>query len=239
MKISKVHCLFEQSGTFRDEFLKLGILAEDYDIDNHFGKTDHVIDLFGEIETSYGGGCSVFDEMTKDDLIVAFFPCVRFSQEALLLFQGHNFGIKTWSLKKKMQYDITLHGELHSLYCLVTKLVLVCIQKDLRLIIENPYGIQHYLTNYWALKPSIIDKDRTKNGDYYKKPTQYFFVNCEPEQNFIFEPIEWSKTRVVEETKSEDGMTSKIIRSLIHPQYARRFIKMYILNQDSISGGDK
>lgn len=45
----KVHCLFEQSGTFKNEFKKLGIEAEDYDILNDFGETDHIIDLFAEI----------------------------------------------------------------------------------------------------------------------------------------------------------------------------------------------
>lgn len=52
----KVHCFFEQSGTFKNEFIKLGIPAEDYDIQNNFGQTDHVIDLFGEIEKAYEGG---------------------------------------------------------------------------------------------------------------------------------------------------------------------------------------
>ena len=45
----KVHCLFEQSGTFKNEFRKLGIKAEDYDILNDFGQTDHIVDLFAEI----------------------------------------------------------------------------------------------------------------------------------------------------------------------------------------------
>ena len=49
MKIRKVHCLFEQSGTFKNEFKKLGIDAEDYDILNDFGETDHIVDLFGQI----------------------------------------------------------------------------------------------------------------------------------------------------------------------------------------------
>ena len=54
MKIDgKVHCLFEQSGTFKNEFKKLGIPAEDYDIQNNFAQTDHVVDLFNEIETAY------------------------------------------------------------------------------------------------------------------------------------------------------------------------------------------
>lgn len=49
----KVHCFFEQSGTFKNEFIKLGIPAEDYDIQNNFGQTDHVIDLFDHIERAY------------------------------------------------------------------------------------------------------------------------------------------------------------------------------------------
>lgn len=52
----KAHCLFEQSGTFKNEFIKLGIPALDYDIQNNFGQTDFVIDLFAEIDTAYKGG---------------------------------------------------------------------------------------------------------------------------------------------------------------------------------------
>ena len=74
----KVLCFFEQSGTFKNEFIKLGIPAEDYDIQNNFGETDHVIDLFAEIEKAYQGGVSVFDNISKDDLIMAFFPCIEF-----------------------------------------------------------------------------------------------------------------------------------------------------------------
>ena len=37
---------FEQSGAFKNEFKKLGIPSEDYDIQNNFGETDHVTDLF-------------------------------------------------------------------------------------------------------------------------------------------------------------------------------------------------
>lgn len=52
----RAHCLFEQSGTFKNEFKKLGIEAFDYDILNDFGQTDFQIDLFAEIEKAYGGG---------------------------------------------------------------------------------------------------------------------------------------------------------------------------------------
>ena len=56
MTIHRAHCFFEQSGTFKNEFIKLGIPAEDYDIQDNFGETDHVIDLFAEIENAYRGG---------------------------------------------------------------------------------------------------------------------------------------------------------------------------------------
>ena len=59
----KVHCFFEQSGTFKNEFKKLGYDAEDYDIQNNFGETDNVVDLFQNIEDAYDGKPSVFDKI--------------------------------------------------------------------------------------------------------------------------------------------------------------------------------
>jgi len=48
--------MFEQSGTFKNEFKKLGYDAVDLDIQNNFGETDYQIDLFSEIESAYEGG---------------------------------------------------------------------------------------------------------------------------------------------------------------------------------------
>lgn len=50
------HLLFEQSGTFKNAFIKNGIKAYDYDILNDFGETDYQIDLFAEIQNAYAGG---------------------------------------------------------------------------------------------------------------------------------------------------------------------------------------
>ena len=55
-EIKKWHCFFEQSGTFKKEFARLGIEAFDYDILDDFGQTDFKIDLFGEIERAFEGG---------------------------------------------------------------------------------------------------------------------------------------------------------------------------------------
>ena len=59
------HCLFEQSGTFKNEFKKLGFKALDYDILNDFGETDHQIDLFSEIEKAYNNEPSIFDNINS------------------------------------------------------------------------------------------------------------------------------------------------------------------------------
>lgn len=63
MKINTAHCFFEQSGTFKTEFKKLGIDAYDYDIQNNHNQTDYVVDLFGEIEKAYNNQPSVFDKV--------------------------------------------------------------------------------------------------------------------------------------------------------------------------------
>lgn len=54
-----IHCLFEQSGTFKKEFQKLGYKAYDYDIQNDFKETDFVIDLFSEINAAFQGGVNI------------------------------------------------------------------------------------------------------------------------------------------------------------------------------------
>ena len=99
----KAHLLFEQSGTFKNEFINLGFLAYDYDIENQFKCTDFVIDLYKEIEKGYLREKSIFDNFTKDDLIFAFFPCIRFEDQILLHFRGQaNNKFDNWSLNEKL-----------------------------------------------------------------------------------------------------------------------------------------
>lgn len=222
------HCLFEQSGTFKNEFKKLGYEAYDYDIQNEFGETDYAIDLFAEIEGGYQGKPSIFDNIGADDLILAFFPCTRFEDQIMLGFRGQNAGMKIWTQKQKIEYSMSLHEELNELYLLISKLVILCIDRGLKIMIENPYSAQHYLRQYWCLKPTFIDNDRTQNGDWYKKPTQYYFINFEPKNNLVFEPLEY-----VERKRLKWDVRDKTERSMIHPQYANRFIRQYLIEQEN------
>lgn len=233
------HCLFEQSGTFKNAFKKLGVEAYDYDILNEYGQTDYQIDLFAEIEGGYEGRTSIFDRITKDDLILAFFPCVRFENQIMLGFRGQQYQQKDWPLKKKMLYDMQLLEELKHNYDLVNKLFIMCMDRGLKLIMENPYSEEHFLRRYWCYLPAVIDKDRRESGDYYKKPTQYWFLNCEPKNNFLFEATEYNAIdckdtiRMMNKTHWGDIANSKKeARSMIHPTYADRFIRSQILDEE-------
>lgn len=222
----KFHCMFEQSGTFKNEFKKLGHEAEDYDIQNEFGETDNVINLFNEIEKAYNKEKSIFDNIKQEDIILAFFPCVRFENQIELHFRGSCASLKKWSNEQKLEYDLKLHKELSRMYELVTKLAIICIRKNIPLIIENPYSTTHYLTKYWAIPAKIIDKNRTLRGDYFEKPTQYWFINCEPKYNMILEPYIWNIKRNILHTNPGAE------RSMISPEYANRFIREFILDKE-------
>ncbi len=220
----KAHCLFEQSGTFKNEFKKLGVEAFDYDILNDYGETDYQMDLFAEIEKAYRGEQSIFDDMKPDDLILAFFPCTRFECQCSMSFRGEAFQMKNWSDQQKLEYDLKLHDELSVNYTTITKLALIAIKRGFRLVIENPANLPHYLTSYWCIKPKIIDNDRTLNGDRQKKPTQFWFIGFDPKNNLVFEPIVYVQKR------RHVDVNDKVIRSEIHPQYASRFIKKYLID---------
>lgn len=229
----KYHCFFEQSGTFKNEFKKLGYEAYDYDILNDFKETDFQIDLFNEIEKAYVNEESIFDELTKEkDMILAFFPCTRFEDQIQMGFRGTLFQQKNWNNIQKLEYDLELHKELSRLYELVTKLAIVCLKRNIKLIIENPYSTTHYLVKYWSIPYTILDTDRTLKGDYYKKPTQYWFINCKPKYNVIFEPLQYVKSKINARQKNENGINRQVLRSMIHPQYASRFIREFILDEE-------
>lgn len=221
------HCLFEQSGTFKNAFKKNGIQAFDYDILNDFGETDYQIDLFKEIEGGYEHKPSIFDKITKDDIIIAFFPCTRFERQVLMFFDGVAHGQKNWSDKRKIEYALKLHNEQNDMYISLCKLFIICYDRDLKLVVENPWNSgMNYLCQYFPVKSKLIDKNRRDNGDYYYKPTQFWFVNCEPKQTMLFEPLEECELLNIEYAK---GKNRQVIRSMIHPQYADRFIRQYIL----------
>ena len=227
----KVYCFFEQSGTFKREFIKLGIPAEDYDIQNNFGETDHTDDLFKEIETAYEGGVSIFDSITSEDLIVAFFPCIFFCENNQLYFMGAHRNLEKLSKKEKADTILKRSQDRAYFYELALKMFTICDIRGYRLIVENPYAGQHFLVGNFPYKATFIDRNRASRGDYFNKPTQYWFVNCTPTDGHSYQKAEKHKKIASGKPGAHGGLCSED-RSLISPDYARNFICDFILGKE-------
>ncbi len=102
------------------------------------------------------------------------------------------------------------------------------------MVIENPAGPNGFITtgqNFIA--PTFIDKNRLLRGDYFKKPTAYWFINCEMTHGMTIQKDK--KQRIVDRAKpaKEAGLCSEE-RSMLSPDYARNFICDFILGKEQI-----
>ena len=118
-------------------------------------------------------------------------------------------------------------------YTLLIKLFCIVQERNLRMIVENPYSGQHYLVlaQNVVMKPTMIDHNRQLRGDYYKKPTAYWFVNCKPTYGESYTAPQETKTEFPAKGASRAGLCSEE-RSLISPDYARNFICDFVLGKD-------
>lgn len=224
MYFEKVHCFFEQSGTFKKTFQELGFPAYSYDIENT-ENVDFDVNLFNEIKSEITTHNSeIFKNIKSNDLVFAFFPCTYFSDQNQIASRGDSFGQKTWSEKQKLEYSLEQMNKRNEFFSYLCKLCIIAINKGFKLIIENPYGKVNFLKWFFPLKPGIIIKDRSKYGDFYKKPTQFFFINCEPEYKLLNEyDCKIIKNKIIE---NENGFA----RSIISKDFAKNFIKDFVLD---------
>lgn len=226
----KVHCLFEQSGTFKNEFRKLGYEAFDYDIQNSFGETDCVTDLFAEIEKADAGEPSIFDKMTTDDLIVAFFPCIYFTFVKYPAFVLRYGKMKSRTLAYQARYAIDQAERRTRYHVLLYKLVAVADERRLRLVIENPYNSETYLRHNFP-PPTLVDHNRMERGDWFVKPTAYWFFNCGPTCGFSRQNDKARRT-VAKCRPSPTAGTCSMERSVMSPDYARNWICDFIIGKE-------
>ena len=243
MKVARAHCFFEQSGTFKREFIKLGIPAEDYDIQNNFGETDHQIDLFAEILNAYDGLESIFDEIDREDIIFAFFPCIYFCSFAELNASCPDSlaAARGWDIATRREHQLQFSRKRQEFYELALKMTAAVETRGLRMIVENPWSENNYTAKFWFNKPALIDRNRRMRGDYFTKPTAFWFINCEPTHGESFQPTpphlvkrilkheQWKRADSARQSKT-DGLCSEE-RSMISPDYARNFICDFILGK--------
>lgn len=231
-----VYCMFEQSGVFKNEFKKLGINAIDMDIQNNFNETDNVIDLFNEIEKGYEGKESIFDNITQDDLIIAFYPCIYFCAASQMAFYLTYVNYRCLTDEQKIKEILKRSDKRKEYYDRLIKFCAVCMKKGIRMIFENPWSEQTYLKANFIKTPDVIDNNRMLRGDYFKKPTAYFYFNCEPTYGRSFQNDKEQKVIMKSKGASQSGLCSEE-RSMISTDYARNFICDFILGkkQDCIA----
>lgn len=132
-------------------------------------------------------------------------------------------------------------------YARLLRLCFVCIERGIRLIVENPYTTNSFLKGNFIAPPAIVDEDRTRRGDYFAKPTAYWFFNCEPTHGYTQQQTPaneqkhfWmhGKAKYARESYAKGSDRTGICseeRSLMHPNYARNFICDFVLGQSQPS----
>jgi hypothetical protein len=169
--------------------------------------------------------------MNEDDLIMAFFPCIFFTGSSNPpSFRLDCINYRKLSMKETFDTIIKRANDRNYLYTLLYKFVAIVMIRGLRLIIENPYSTLHYLHNNFIQEPSIIDKNRRLRGDYFTKPTGFWYFNCEPTHGQSFQKPEKELTIRTCKPAKESGLCSEE-RSMISPDYARNFIHDFILGK--------
>jgi hypothetical protein len=151
-----------------------------------------------------------------------------------MAFKGVSIFFRNKQLHEIMDWNIDASIKREYFYQILLKLVAVVSRNDLKLIIENPWndsGETYLQCNF--LKPTIIDKNRSLRGDYFVKPTAYWFFNCTATNGCSLQPNK--DVQIVYKTKdkqaSKKGQCSAA-RSLIHPNYARNFICDFIIGKE-------
>jgi len=211
-----IYCLFEQSGTFRDAFRRAGFAAECVDIRNDFGKTDHVIDIFQALQDR----SFPFDSDTLHDKttrFIAFFPCTYFSSNNDMIFRGDSAIFRKMSKSDKERYILKRRLKRDHYKTMLYTLIRRCISYKIPLIIENPASqtIKQYLGM------PTVSHSRNKYGDYFYKPTYYFFFFC----SFNERIMKIQKFYAPERIQHLKGGNRTAKRSMISPEYADNFIK--------------
>lgn len=211
------HLLFEQSGVFRDAFMRHGIPATCYDVRNDYGHTDELVNLFSEVYMALAGRHTILDKITDRDIVFAFFPCTYFTYAGLPQYKGNELVSQTLISSERMDKTAEYFKNLMNLIRLAT-------YRHWNLIIENPYP-RTLLSMYMPFQPAVVDYDRTTRGDKFAKSTAFWFFGFEPSHQ---EPLPDYPSNL-DRKKVNDFTTRQ--RSEITPEYAYNFIADFILNK--------
>lgn len=117
-------------------------------------------------------------------------------------------------------------------FALAIKMLAIAKGRGLRLIMENPWSRQTYLKSNFVMPPTMIDNNRRLRGDFFEKPTAYWFINCQPTIGLFREQKALKNKRIVDCRPSIKAGLCSEERSMISPDYARNFICDFILGKE-------
>lgn len=187
---------------------------------------------FQKLISVIGGGQSLFDKITKDDLIIAFFPCIYFESVQLTYYSFDCLNNQHKPMYERVKDAIERLQKRSQFHTWLYELIYIAYKRNLRLIIENPATKPNYLIDTQNFpKPTIIDKNRMERGDYFKKPTAYWFFNCKNENGFSRQNDK--KQLVISKIRDKKVVAGQCstVRSMISPDYARNWIYDFILGK--------
>ena len=137
------------------------------------------------------------------------------------------------SYKEKTDEILKRVANRERFFGLAAKMLTIAKERGIRLIMENPWSQQTYLKANFILPPTMVDNNRRLRGDYFTKPTAYWFINSEPTHGFT-EQQDKKGIRILDcKGSGQQGICSEE-RSMISPDYARNFICDFIIGKEQI-----
>ena len=155
-----------------------------------------------------------------------------------MIFKGVHIAQKKWSLEKIMKTNIENSKTRELFFERLMQFVFICASLKIRLIIENPWNTSRmtYLQCNF-IEPTIIDTDRTKRGDYFVKPTAYWFINCKQTYGGSYQQDK--EVKIVYKQRDKKQITGRCSeeRSMISPDYARNWICDFVIGKEQNLNG--
>lgn len=163
-------------------------------------------------------------------MIIAFFPCIYFCAISQSNMSITAVNYRNLTMKEKLEKILQRSSNRERFFALAVKMIGVCLIKGLRIIMENPWAEQTFLKANFIQSPNVIDENRMRRGDYFVKPTAYWFFNCKNTTGFTFQNNKEQKVVFKAKQGKQSGICSEE-RSMISPDYARNFICDFIIGK--------
>ena len=164
---------------------------------------------------------------------MAFFPCIYFSPVSQMLMFWGDLNYRKLTYKERTAAILHRSANREQFFGLAVKMLCVAQERGIRLIMENPWSQQTFLKANFVLPPTLVDSNRRLRGDYFAKPTAYWFINCTPTMGFTEQRVISKKNVMNTKSSAKAGICSEE-RSMISPDYARNFICDFIIGKEQV-----